>query len=202
VRSILDAPWTAHRSVRRQAWKWTRCARLARRFLHDYPRQFEVVRYEDLVRDPETVLRRVNAFYGVDFDPAQLDAGSASPVVPAHEQPWKANAVQRPDKSRISAWRRQVTDSDRLIMNSLMGSELRTFGYEETEGPAALSIQGAMNAVLNVLCKAGVYRLAGNVYRYAPGLRRLWQAREARHAPAAERWEEEMSESGVTHSAA
>ena len=163
VRSILEAPWTAHRSLRRQAWKWTQCAQRARRLLYDYPRQFQVIRYEDLVLDPEMVLRRVNAFFGVDFDAAQLDAGGSSPAVPAHERQWKANAVERPDESRISAWRQHATDSERLIMNSMMGAELRTFGYGDAELPSVSAWQRAKNGVLNVLCKSGAYRLVGNI---------------------------------------
>ena len=205
VRSILGAPWTAHRSLRRQAWKWTKCARMARQYLHDYPRQFEVVRYEDLVLDPETVLRRVNAFYGVDFDPGQLDAGGASPVVPSHERSWKANAVEKPDESRISAWRQHVTDPERLIMNSLMGAELRTFGYRETELPPVSAWRSVANTVLNGLCKAGVCRVVTNVWRSVPRLRNSWRGRRAQYGPATEPlWDEEASgvDSGITQSAA
>ncbi len=205
VRSILGAPWTAHRSLRRQAWKWTRCARLARRFLRDYPQQFEVIRYEDLVRDPEMVLRRVNAFLGVDFDAAQLDAGGSSPAVPAHERSWKANAVERPDESRISAWQQHVTEAERLIMNSMMGAELRTFGYGETELPAVSVLQRAKNAVLNVLCKVGVYRLVGNIQRYGPKPPKWRRTQREEGVQGGETtWEEDAGgmESGITQSAA
>ncbi len=205
VRSILGAPWTAHRSTRRQAWKWTKCARLARRFLHDYPRQFQVIRYEDLVLDPEMVLRRVNAFYGVDFDPAQLDVGGSSPAVPAHERGWKANAVDRPDESRISAWQHHVTESERLIMNSMMGAELRTFGYGDTELPAVSMGRGTSNAILNVLCRGGVYRVVGNICRLCPGAAQSSREQREQGVKGAERtWEEEAEgiDSGMTQSAA
>ncbi|MGN6368311.1 MAG: sulfotransferase family protein [Phycisphaerae bacterium] len=202
VRSIMEAPWTAHRSLRRQAWKWTRCARLARDFLRDYPRSFHVVRYEDLVMDPETALRGINAFFNIEFDPGQLDAGGPSPVVPAHEQSWKSNAVERPDESRISAWRRHVTDAERLILNSMMGAELRTFGYDDTDAPAVSPGRRAVNVGLNLLCKAGAYRLLGNIQRtLLPRSRR--RAEKVQGGKAAESWEEDAgADSGISHSAA
>jgi hypothetical protein len=204
VRSILNAPWTAHRSLRRHAWKWTRCARLARQFLHDYPRQFQVVRYEDLVQEPEMVLRRVNAFFRVDFDAAQLDTGGPSPVVPAHERSWKANAVDRPDESRISAWRQHVSTEERLVMNSMMGAELRTFGYADTELPAASAARRVQNAMLNTLCKAGIYRIVGNIRRYFPEQRKHRRAGGEQALDAATSWEEDAAgmDSGFTHTAA
>ncbi|HUO10380.1 MAG TPA: sulfotransferase [Phycisphaerae bacterium] len=198
VRSIMSAPWTAHRSLRRHCWKWAQSAELSRRLVREYPRNFMLIRYEDLVSEPEKTLRDVDAFLGVPFEAGQIEAGGPSPVVPERERGWKANAVGHPDKSRIGAWEKEVTTRERLIMNSLMGPELRVFGYGNTELPTVSGWRRFVNGTKNELCKIGLYRLWGNILRYTSLERRRKRAMERRETSAVDCGADENSDSGTS----
>jgi hypothetical protein len=198
VRSIMTAPWTAHRCLRRQCWKWARSAELSRRFAKSYPQNFMLIRYEDLVSEPEKMLRGVDAFLGIPFEAQQIDDCGPSPVVPERERGWKENAVRRPDTSRIGVWERDATIRERLIMNSLMGPDLRACGYGNTRLPAVSAWARFVNGTKNELCKIGLYRLWGNVLRYTSPERRRKRAMDREKMQAATSDGEEPSDARAT----
>lgn len=189
VRSIMNAPWTAHRSLRRHCWKWARSAKLSRRLARKYPRNFHLIRYEELVLQPEKTLHGVDAFLGIPFEAGQLQqTGDPTGVVPDRERGWKGNAIERPDASRIGKWASKVTPHERLVMNSLMGPELREFGYDQTQLPEVSTWTRLINGTKNNLCKIGMYRLWGNICRYLPAerKRRLEGKRQQEIIPASD----------------
>jgi hypothetical protein len=57
---------------------WLSTVSMARRNQQRYPKQYKIVRYEDLVRQPEKILGEICAFIGEDYTPEMLsmrDAG-------------------------------------------------------------------------------------------------------------------------------
>ncbi len=75
---LMSMWWWGGRSVRRTARYW-RKALLAAEALDQRlgPDRHRIVRYEDLVANPESVLHDVATLLGVGFDPAMLDRRSA-----------------------------------------------------------------------------------------------------------------------------
>ncbi len=164
VLSILNAPWTAHRSMRRQSDKWNHAAREALRLRKRYPEKFLLIRYEDLVAEPEKTMREVDGFLGLAFEAGQLESGEKrTDVVPERELKWKGNVTAAPDKSRVGAWVKKVTAEERLVMNTMMGKYLRHFGYPDTEVRGVSMGKRVVNGVANVLCRMQLYRLWYNV---------------------------------------
>ncbi len=93
--------------------------------------RYRELRYEDLVADPETVVRDVIPFLGLDFDPAmlryfergdQLRSETADPS--AHE------SLALPPTQGLRNWKEQMSDSDAAVFEVLAGTTLETFGYE------------------------------------------------------------------------
>ena len=118
------------------------------RFLRDRPVAIQRVRYEELVRDPESHARALAQFLGLEFEPAMVDYGSAAdarressrglgdPMTVARETrattrslaKWVEGAAGRPE--RIVMYQE--------ILARLLDADLETWGYTRTEIEAAL----------------------------------------------------------------
>jgi hypothetical protein len=113
------------------AARWGFSARLAQRNARRYPDRYRVVRYEDLVCDPERTLRWVTAFLGEEFDPAMLDMGDA----PTYR---RKLAGETGDVSagralissdHIGGYRGRVPAGDVKFLEVTLAREMRTLGY-------------------------------------------------------------------------
>ena len=111
-------------------WKTTVCHKVGS-VLGD--QQYLEVLYEDLVTEPETTLRRVCEFVGVEFEPAMLEHERvARTVVPSESLQWHGNSVRAPDRSKLFAWKRKLSRADQIIFEQVAGPALDLFGYERT----------------------------------------------------------------------
>lgn len=87
-----------------------------------------VIKYEDLVREPEKTMRQISEFIGVPFDPVLLQ-----PTVLG--TPWEGNSTSGKRYSGISgdalnSWKDSITDMEINFVNSRLGPALDLFGYE------------------------------------------------------------------------
>lgn len=133
VQSLNKTPWAKDDGNRKNATKWWIASRACDTFEARYPDRFMRVHFEALVREPEEQLRRVDAFMGLDFEQGQLDTHKETHVVPAWEAQWKAKASERPDPSRIGAWKRDLSPETVWELNAWMSPYLAKFGYFDTE---------------------------------------------------------------------
>jgi len=111
---------------------WKPMEDCARRWLEDvsaglawrgHPGYFEV-RYEDLVSEPEPVLRRMFDFLGLPWTPAVLEyhrRGGASGKDPGFEKPVYASSLGR--------WRRHMSREDVVVFKRIAGPLLVQLGY-------------------------------------------------------------------------
>jgi hypothetical protein len=94
-----------------------------------------VVRYEDLVRDPEHTLRSVLAPLGLDFDPGQLAwAEHAKHIVAGNRMRWEANSQLVLDETwrgRLNAMQQRVIDLGTLRSRRLLAGT----GYVQGRAP-------------------------------------------------------------------
>jgi hypothetical protein len=131
VASSLRAPWTdPDAGAIARDWR-AFTLRTIRRGLQLGPRQFIQLRYEDLTRDPEAVLRVVCAFLGEQYDPAMLDDPSRRRgTVPAVAADWQAQALEAVRPVSEGAWRERLSRADQARVNAVVGSVLGALGYE------------------------------------------------------------------------
>jgi Sulfotransferase family len=130
------------------ARKWveelTRARRRARRLV---PGTYMEARYEDLVADPERVLRRVAEFVALPWDDAMLAyherAGERMREVVRELRPLGGGTITAeerarqhelvglpPSTSRAGRWRSEMSPADREAFESVAGSLLGELGYE------------------------------------------------------------------------
>jgi hypothetical protein len=95
------------------------------------PGRYIELRYEDLIADPATQLRRLCTFLDLDFDDAMLTyhVGESRWVTRDEE----TNLARPPMKTRD--WRDQLTAREHARIELLAGKGLTTWGYELTAHP-------------------------------------------------------------------
>jgi hypothetical protein len=115
-------------------------------------RHYLELRYEDLLRNPEVILRRICSFLGLTYHPAMLVYHERTPkrlqehrgraradgsvVVTAEERLRQQElTTQPPDLSRIGVWQQSLTPEESRQFEELAGDLLRDLGY--LQGPKA-----------------------------------------------------------------
>ncbi|HEX2142068.1 MAG TPA: sulfotransferase [Candidatus Limnocylindria bacterium] len=117
----LLAPYEAVRTRR----AWLDAVRLDEQYRALFGDRYLLVRFEDLVTDPEHELRRVLAFLDLPYDPALLSGaevvGSSFAAV--------RHAGQGIDSSAATRWRSRVWRPWRAWFATTLRAELARFGY-------------------------------------------------------------------------
>ena len=136
--------------IEAQARFWVHEVRSARAQSVELHHYLEI-KYETLVSDPETTLRNICDYLGLSYEPRMLDyhffassrlAEFKRPFGPPCATPVdieKFLAIhdrtkQRPDLSRISRWRNEMSDAEQRRYEAIAGSLLRELGYETRFG--------------------------------------------------------------------
>lgn len=170
VRSISAAwgmrMWSA---LCRQWIDFARRARALQRRLP--PDRFTMVRYTDLMREPEREMRRLCAFIGEEFEPAQIETGGGRTTVPTYEMAWKGKAREGPDPSRVEAWRKCEDRELIARLNYYMGPTLREWGYPDTEVVGIPWTKRLLWWVQYIPCWRGVFPIALRVNRALGAIR-------------------------------
>jgi len=112
------------------------------------------LRFEDLVRDPETALARLADFLGVGFDAEMLRYPARS-------------SYGRPDPSLIEQWRGRCSEAELARMEAEIGSMLHRRGYAPS-GPRAKAPGRVARIVLR--CHDKACRVRFRLRRYGPWL--------------------------------
>lgn len=130
ARSLDKVPWRRGNLVH-HVEKWRRC--VGARPVD--PARYRRVRYEDLLRDPEPVIRYLAEFLEIHFDPAMLHPEQRQErIFDSDNEPWKSKARRPLDPANAGKWRDAMTDRDRGLVSALAGPELRELGYDLDAG--------------------------------------------------------------------
>jgi len=88
-------------------------------------------RYEDLVDDPETEVRRICEFLSLDFVPEMLQyTEAAEKFIASSHQPEAFKALVRPPTSGLRDWTNAMDDDDIALFDTVAGDLLHDLGYE------------------------------------------------------------------------
>jgi len=134
--SLAGLSWGSRDLIRNAAeWRWK--AVLGRKMGGLLGARYLEIFYEDLVRDPQSVLRRICGFLGVDHEEAMLTyPESAQGAMPAGSLRWHRSSIAPPDQSKVQGWRSRMPASDQIVFEQVAGDALDLFGYERVRrGP-------------------------------------------------------------------
>jgi omega-hydroxy-beta-dihydromenaquinone-9 sulfotransferase len=102
---------------------WRRAAQEARRL--DGRSGFMILRFEDLLTEPERTIRRLCEHIGVPFEPSMLDVGQIN----SSHQSAVGGARRGIHKDAIDTWRTKLTPGEIAIAERLCGSLMSHYGY-------------------------------------------------------------------------
>jgi Sulfotransferase family len=166
----------------RVATCWCRIARLAEKYRRRYPDRFVICRFEALLENPATEMRRLDEFAGISFEPEQLLGERRDTVklprgwdqLPTY---WDDRVSRAPDLGRAYAWRQSSDTREIQYLTALMNPYLVRFGYDSYWSSSVAGHRGnyygyrAMASLVRVLQLSS--RLTGavgrSVHRPPPG---------------------------------
>lgn len=143
--SLTEVSWGPE-TITEAAELWVGLIESARRKAPRLPHYIEL-RYEDLVADPEPVVRRICELIELDFEPAMLDYHGAAgermsatardfqigggPQVSAAERARQHALVSAPPQAaRVERWRDALAPADLARFEAIAGPLLDELGYE------------------------------------------------------------------------
>lgn len=146
---VIRDPHAVLRSHRKVPWgdhdPWTLAERwLAhQRSLEDAarllgPARVMLIRYEDLVTEPEAHQESLAAFLGVPNEPKALDPVLLRdhPLFPEREV-WKSNALGSVTTEHTAGWSGELSDEDIAVLDRVLGPALGHHGYEAAAATVA-----------------------------------------------------------------
>jgi len=135
---LLRNPWDISASVKRRdarmdrlsgpALSWNRGIRIAQRLQARYPDRFRIVRYEDMVREPEATFQSIFDFAGVPFRAEYLDVPHVNRSE-AHQT--RTSATRGFNASRVFYYRTVLDPADIAALDMLVSRRLADEHYPE-----------------------------------------------------------------------
>jgi hypothetical protein len=116
--------------------RWVLSSRLAERNGARHAARYRVLRYEDLVHDPDATLRSICALIGEVFEPTMLAMG-AMPTYRAKLSDGRANSDDLPivSDAYVGRFRDGLRMSDIRFIQDHAGQQMRRLGYESVPVP-------------------------------------------------------------------
>ena len=159
VESMVEAPFT-HKHRLRHAAEWAFQSRTSGKLKTEFPEQFSVVRFEDLLLNTADVLKSVCGKLQIDFETQQMQAASSSSIVPDWERGWKGQALAEIDASKLAQWKQRPARVfyDRAI-RYIMATELERWDYELPPVTPGRPIIDIVARCVSFLFRGPVYRM-------------------------------------------
>lgn len=90
-----------------------------------HPGKVLTVRYEDLVAEPERIVKQICDFTGLTYSPAMLEIGWINSAT--HTKGEKSQGIS---KAAVDKWRTILTPEEVFVSQQAVRKEMKAFGYE------------------------------------------------------------------------
>lgn len=110
------------------AWAWAGAVRHHRRLTRCHQAAYRLVRFEDLVHEPEQTVDRLCAFLGIEPEPAMLEQEVTSRGAQLGQSGFDAGAADR--------WRASIGAGQAAWLVRLLGRRMDEMGYPRVTPPA------------------------------------------------------------------
>lgn len=128
--AISTIDMSQSRYYRRMQFGWSRAMRFYREYLRSpLGAQILEVRYEDLVLQPETTVRRICAFLGEQFEPEMLEWRNRINLVPQREMVIHSKLGRPLSKDSVGVWQHKLSAWECFAIEACLQRDLRWLGY-------------------------------------------------------------------------
>ena len=119
--------------------------------------RYTLIRYEDLVEDPTTVLHELCATLNLPYDSAMLQFHeSADQYISADRRQWHARTTEKVNNAAIGRYRNELSHADLALAEAALGPSLTSFGYTpETRPSLATRIRLSLR---RIACALGLHQ--------------------------------------------
>jgi hypothetical protein len=130
VAALLDVPWLTLTTTE-AARHWKDRVRIGEAAGRRLGARYHLLRYEDLVTDPEATLHTLCTFAGLDYHPAMLDHRATSDLVIASTRfPDAHSRLLEPLTPDARSWRDELSAEQVDAVHRVMGDTLTELGYD------------------------------------------------------------------------
>lgn len=120
---------------------WERWYRQSKPFFAEDTKTI-TIRYEDLVENPESVLKQVTSFIGEEYSNLMIDYHVSYDTVATPEETWKCDVSSRIDMSSAYRWKREYAqDADMEKVTRILSKALLFFNYNECDDLESLELE-------------------------------------------------------------
>ena len=132
VLSLTETAW-GEKNVEKGAQKWVDFVTSGNRFARIYPENAIEIKYEDLVKTPEKIIRECCKFLGINFEKEMLkfyEQNQEKELVPAEQKEFHQNTFKKITNERIGRWGKIFNISEQLQIQAVEVFALSDNGYE------------------------------------------------------------------------
>ena len=127
--SLVKVPWNRGNAFN-HALQWRGYQILSQRYQNLFRGYYMTVRFEDLIRDPRSEMKRLLSGLHQRFEEDMLVRYRQEPLFDPQQEPWKKHASAPIDAANAYKWRTQMADEEIGIFSRVCGSYLTRYGYE------------------------------------------------------------------------
>jgi hypothetical protein len=143
--SLLGVPFESSRSVLSHAQRWTESIQASQTYSRVYPARLKTVVYEQLVQQPEAMVRDLCAFVDLPYEPAMLEEfGREAARNVGRGEAWKRDVRTGVIVDRKGVWRTRMTPGQAWLVAQSTRAHRREFGYADEPSASASSILAAL----------------------------------------------------------
>ncbi len=127
--SLMKVPWMPH-DLELCFALWLHYQRIQGRALQEHAGRIFRVRYEDLVTAPESWLRAITGFLGLDYEPEMARGSGNRRGIPDFEMGYKKQAIHPISTHRVGNWHRELSPGQVGRLERMGGRVLQALGYD------------------------------------------------------------------------
>jgi hypothetical protein len=110
------------------AYRWRKYNEEILKFRRNSPEKFLLVRYEDILLEPEIELSKICKFLGVDYTPTMLEFYKYKQYMPQRE--WHQNLANPLNKDKVFEWGKKMKRKDICHADYVCRDLASWFGYD------------------------------------------------------------------------
>ena len=169
IASLKRMPWWNKNSIHSML-NWRHSIRMGVKAAGAFKDQFLEVRYEDIVRHPETQLKKICDFINVKYESGMLEFHLNTEInIPGYKKEWHHKTFKPLSDDAIDKGKEQLSENELILFSWCAGEELNLWNYDIKKGKLSFSLKYFKEWVKfysNIFLEKAIDRLIDVFYFY------------------------------------